>query len=102
MENVDTGILQREIGIIMKPPNSTVTYLARLVSSGFKGAASVGRVTFREEPASSVLSRSAQDSWKPAAIGACIGVLATVWKRDPKLSTALWGGFMGSALGLTG
>jgi len=73
-----------------------------LVGSGFQGAASAGRLTFRDEPASSVLSHSVQESWKPAAIGACVGVLAAVWKRDAKLSTALLGGIMGSALGLTG
>ena len=85
----------------MRPPNSTAIYFAKLVSSGCKGAISVGRLTFRDEPASLVFSQSVQESWKPAAIGACIGVLASVWKRDPKLSTALWAGFMGSALGLT-
>ena len=89
----------------MKPPsplNANVVYLAGLVSSGFKGALSVGRLTLKDEPAGSVLSHSIRKSWKPAAIGACIGVLASFWKRDPQHSTALRDGFMGSTLGLAG
>jgi len=66
------------------------------------GAICVGRLTLKDEPAGSVLSHSVRKSWKPAAIGACLGVLASVWKRDPKPSTALRSGFVGTTLGLAG
>jgi len=84
------------------PLNSNVAYMAELAISGFKGALSVGRRSLKDEPASSVLSHSVRDSWKPAAIGAGIGVLASVWNRDTKLPKALWGGIVGSALGFAG
>jgi hypothetical protein len=85
----------------MTPPSSNVRYMARLVNSGFEGAVSVGRLALEDGSGSSVLSHSVQESWKPAAIGACIGVLVSIWKGDRKLSSALWCGFLGSALGLT-
>jgi hypothetical protein len=82
------------------PINSNIAYLAGLVRSGFRGAISVGKLSLKDEPARSVLSQSFRESWKPAAVGASIGVLASVWKRERKLPQALWGGFVGSALGL--
>ena len=84
------------------PHHSNITYLAGLVNSGFQGAVSVGRQTLGDQPVGSALLHSVRQSWKPAAIGACVGVLAGAWKRDPKLSSALRGGFVGSALGLAG
>src|ERR1035438_1360204 len=84
------------------PLNSNVAYLAELVSSGFRGALSVGRVTLEDGPSGSVLSDSIRKTKKPAAIGAFIGVLASVWNRDSKHSTALRDGFVGSTLGLAG
>jgi len=73
-----------------------------LARSGFKGAISVGKLRLKDEPARSLLSQSFRESWKPAAIGASIGVLASVWQRDRKLPKTLWGGLVGSALGLAG
>jgi len=84
------------------PLDSTAVYLAGLVRSALTGAVSVGRLTFKDEPARAVLSQSVRGSWKPAAVGAYFGVLASVSKRDSKLPGALWGGFVGSALGLAG
>ena len=82
--------------------DSNIVYVARLVRSGFEGAISVSRQTLKDEPSRSVLSQSVRDSWKPAAVGAYFGLLASVWMRDSKLPRALWGGFVGSALGLAG
>jgi hypothetical protein len=87
---------------LASPQNSNAAYITRLVGTGFRGAISVSRLSFKDEPAGSVLSHSFRKSWKPAAIGACIGVLASVWKRGRKPSTALRAGFVGSTLGLAG
>ena len=89
----------------MKPPSpldSNIVYVAGLVRSGFEGAISVSRQTLKDEPSRSVLSQSVRGSWKPAAVGAYLGMLASVWRRDSKLPRALWGGLVGSAFGLAG
>jgi hypothetical protein len=84
------------------PLDSNMVYVAGLVRSGFEGAISVSRQTLKDEPSRSVLSQSVRESWKHAAVGAYLGVLASVWKRDPKVQRAFWGGFAGSAVGLAG
>jgi hypothetical protein len=84
------------------PLDSTVVYLAGLVRSAVTGAITVSRVTLKDEPARAVLSQSVRGSWIPAAVGAYFGVLAGASKRDSKLPEALWGGVVGSAVGLAG
>jgi hypothetical protein len=84
------------------PLDSNIVYMAGLVRSGFEGAICVSRKTLEDESSRSVLSQSVRESWKPAAVGAYLGILASIWKRDSKLPRAVWGGFIGSALGLAG
>lgn len=86
----------------MKPPSSNVAYMAGLVSSGVKSAVSVGRDAWKDESVTSFLTHSAQVSWKPAAIGACIGVFASIWKGERSFSSTVRDGVVGSGLGLAG
>jgi hypothetical protein len=89
----------------MKPPSrhdAGIVYFGQLVRSGFQGAVSVGRLTLKDEPRRSALSHSVRQSWKPAAVGAYLGVLAGGSRRKSTFSSALLGCFAGTALGLAG
>jgi hypothetical protein len=89
----------------MKSPSqldTDIVYFGQLVRSGFQGAVSVGRRALKDDPKRSVLSQSVRQSWKPAAVGAYLGVLAGGLRRKSTLSSALWGGFAGIAVGLAG
>jgi hypothetical protein len=83
--------------------SSNIAYGKKLVDSGLEGASQAGKEVFAEAPLGAVLSRAAKESWKPAVIGACAGIAASVWKRDrDPAKGAILGGLVGAALGFSG
>jgi hypothetical protein len=78
---------------------TTVAYGRRLMRGAITGVRS-GHKNFDPKRASSLVSRSAGESLKLAAIGACIGFLpAWLVRRRARMSTAIALGALGSALG---
>ena len=72
-----------------------------LVESGYEGAKSARNRVLHDEPITSAVARGARNSWKAAAIGACIGTLSTCIASERKsVSKVLLGGLAGGCIGL--
>lgn len=81
---------------------STTTRLAygrKLVSAGISGVRS-GHQSFDPQRASALITSSAEESLKLAAVGACLGMLpAIMMRRHSRGKSAVILGALGSALG---
>ena len=81
---------------------SNIAYGKKLVGSGIQGANSGGRKVFEEEDLGTIISRAVREAAAPAAIGACLGAVASIWKGDGKApKAAVLGGLVGGALGFS-
>jgi hypothetical protein len=79
---------------------SNADYGRKLFDSGIEGARS-GRDAFLEgEPLAPFLSDSARSAWKAAALGACLGVVASYPGRRRSITKTLAFGLLGGAIGL--
>lgn len=80
---------------------ATVDYGRKVLNSGLDGARSGREAFLHGTPLGPFLSESRRDAWKPALLGACIGVLSSYPGRHPKpVSRAFVWGLLGAALGL--
>jgi len=80
--------------------HSTVGYGWRLINSAIAGAVSGCRETIEKEGGRTLLWRAATDSWRTAAIGACLGAAASAKESEDPLFVMLKGGLIGGAVGL--
>ena len=80
---------------------SNASYGRKLINSGIEGARS-GRETFLNgEPLKPFISESVRRALKPAALGACLGVLGGYpGNRHKSIGRALARGLLGGAIGL--
>jgi len=80
---------------------SNATYGRRLVNSGIEGVRT-GRTAFlKGEPLTPFISKSVRRAWKPAAVGACLGMLGGhPGSRHRSIGRAIARGLLGGALGL--
>jgi hypothetical protein len=80
---------------------SNADYGRKLFDSGIEGARS-GRDAFLEgEPLAPFLGESARSAWKAAALGACLGVVASYpGRRRKSFARTLAYGLLGGAIGL--
>lgn len=85
---------------VRKWSKSEVEYGRRILGSGLEGIRS-GREEFLQgKPLAPFLSKSAIEALKPAAIGACIGMLGSLAGNHQKsMSKALLFGLLGGAIG---
>jgi len=79
---------------------SEAEYGRKVLNSGLEGA-SAGREAFLSgRPITPIISESVQNAWKPAAIGAGIGVLSRCSRgRRKSVGNILAFGLLGSAVG---
>jgi hypothetical protein len=81
---------------------SNVDYGRRLVDSGIDGARSGQEEFFSGKPLTPFLSDSVRGALVPAAIGACVGVLACYpLSRRKSTSATVAYGLLGGVIGLT-
>ena len=81
---------------------SNLAYGKKLVGSSIHGANSGTRRIFDEEPLGAIVARAVREAGVPAAVGACVGAVASVWKGDGKASkAAVLGGLVGAGLGFS-
>ncbi len=80
---------------------SNATYGRRLVNSGIEGVRT-GRTAFlKGEPLTPFISKSVRRALKPAAVGACLGMLGGYpGNRHRSIGRAIARGLLGGALGL--
>lgn len=80
---------------------SNATYSRRLVNSGIEGVRT-GRTAFlKGEPLTPFISKSVRRALKPAAVGACLGMLGGYpANRHRSIGRALARGLLGGAIGL--
>jgi hypothetical protein len=80
---------------------SQAEYGRELLHSGFEGARCGGEVFLHGEPLTPFLSESVRSALKPAALGACIGVLGSCpGSRQRSIGRALVYGLLGAAIGV--
>jgi hypothetical protein len=80
--------------------SSNLAYGKRLVGSSIQGANTGTRKVFEEETLGTIVARAVREAGVPAAVGACVGAVASVWKGDGKAPrAAVLGGLAGAALG---
>ena len=81
---------------------TNVAFGKRLVDSSIEGASSGSRRALEEEPLTDVIRRAMREAGMPAAIGACVGAAASLWKGDGRAPrNAVLGGLVGAALGFS-
>ncbi len=81
---------------------SNAEYGGKLVSSGIEGARSGGEKFLNGEPLNPFLGESVRSAWRPAALGACLGVLGSCpGSRQRSLGKTLALGFLGGAIGFS-
>jgi len=79
---------------------SNIEYSRRVLGSGLEGARSGREAFLNGKSLSLFLSESVCHSWKPAAIGTCVGVLCGFrGNRDNTTRRVVTCGFLGSAVG---
>ena len=79
---------------------SEVQYGRKVLSSGLEGARSGREAFLHGRHLTPYLSESVRNALKPAALGACIGVLGTCpGNRNKSISRVLAFGLLGSAIG---
>jgi hypothetical protein len=80
---------------------SNANYGRKLVNSGIEGARSGRKAFLNGEPLTPFMSESVRRALRPAAVGACLGVLGSYPRCRPKsISRALACGLLGGAIGL--
>jgi len=80
---------------------SNADYGRELLHSGIEGARSGGEAFLHGESLTPFLSESVRSALKPAALGACIGVLGSCpGNRQKSISRALVYGLLGAAIGV--
>jgi hypothetical protein len=81
---------------------SNVDYGKELIHSGVEGARSTRDAQLEGERVSSVLAHSAGQAWKPATVGASLGVGAyLLGRRKPNLAAVLSYSLLGATIGFT-
>ena len=67
------------------------------------GPAEGGGASDAGKPAAVLLTRAARHGWKPATLGACLGLLGAYWRkgRKPAQTALLVSSMLGAALGLS-
>ena len=80
---------------------SNTDYGRKLVNSGLQGARSGREAFLQETPLAPYLGDSARHAWKPAAIGACVGVLggSCPFSRNKSVGRTIVYGLLGGLLG---
>ena len=79
---------------------ANLEYGRKVLNSGLEGARSGREAFLRGRSLTPFLSESVQKAWKPAVIGACVGVLSVIpGNRHKSISRVLAYGLVGSALG---
>jgi hypothetical protein len=79
---------------------SNANYGEKLVSSGIEGARCGGEAFLNGEPLTPFLGESARRALRPAALGACLGVLGTYpASRQKSLGKVLAFSLLGGAIG---
>lgn len=79
---------------------SNTDYGRELLHSGIEGARSGGEAFLNGESLTPFLSESVRSALKPAALGACIGVLGSYpGSREKSISRTLAYGLLGGAIG---
>ncbi len=74
-----------------------------LVESGYEGAKAARNRVLHDEPITSAVARGARNSWKAAAIGACVGTVGAFFSGEKKSARrVLLGGLAGGCIGLGG
>jgi hypothetical protein len=85
---------------VCKWSKSNADYGRRLLDSGIEGARSGREQFLNGESLTPFLSESVRSALKPAALGACIGVLGSYpGYREKSISRALAYGLLGGAIG---
>jgi hypothetical protein len=85
---------------VRKWSKSNADYGRRLLDSGIEGARSGREQFLNGESLTPFLSESVRSALKPAALGACIGVLGSYpGYREKSISRALAYGLLGGAIG---
>lgn len=82
---------------------SEVEYGLKLFNSGVEGARSGGETFLHGKSLEPFLEKSVRNSWVPAVLGACLGVMASAPYHRGRKSLARTLGFalLGSAIGFT-
>lgn len=75
-------------------------YGRKVLNSGLEGARSGREAFLHGRSLTPFLSESLNSAWKPAAIGACIGVLGAPANGHKSISKVLRYGILGGAIGL--
>lgn len=81
--------------------NSNVDYARKIVNSGLEGARSGQDEFLHGQPLAPLLNKTARNALRPAAVGACLGVLSSVpasRRKSPRRACAY--GLLGGAIGL--
>ena len=79
---------------------SNLEYGRKVLNSGLEGARSGREAFLHGRSLTPFLSESVHKTWKPAAVGACIGVLGSIpGNRHKSISKVLAYGFAGGAVG---
>lgn len=79
---------------------SNADYGEKLVNSGIEGARSGGEAFLNGESLTPFLSESVRSALRPAALGACLGVLSSYpGSRQKSLGKVLAFGLLGGAIG---
>jgi hypothetical protein len=94
-----SGAPDKQMGL-SRWSNSNFEYGRKVLNSGLEGARS-GREAFLDgRSLTPFLSESVRNSWMPAVVGACIGVLSSFPEnRHKSMSKVLAHGLFGAALG---
>jgi len=86
---------------LFKWSKSNADYGRRLLDSGIEGARSGEEAFLNGESLAPFLGKSVQRALKPAALGACIGVLGSCpGNREKSIARTLVYGLLGGAIGL--
>jgi hypothetical protein len=79
---------------------ASVNYGAKVLNSGLEGARAGREAFLHEGSLTPFLEESVRHAWKPAAMGACIGVLSSYSGNGRKsIPKAFAYGFLGGAIG---
>lgn len=85
---------------LRKWSTSNLDYSRKVLNSGLEGARSGREAFLHGRSLTSFLSESVRNAWKPAVIGACLGVLSSCpGNRQKSLIRLLTCGLAGGALG---
>ena len=79
---------------------NNLEYGIKVLNSGLEGARSGREAFLHGRSLTPFLSESVSKAWKPAVVGACIGVLGVSGNRHKSISRVLTYGIVGGAIGL--